>query len=146
GSASNSALITISVTNLAPLAVDDTAATSKNVAVSIPVLANDSDPDGDVLAIVSVSPTNGTANIVGTNVLFTPATNFSGTATVGYEVTDGSVTNLALITISVSNRPPVVLDDTASTSKNVAVSIPVLANDSVPDGDGLAIVSVSPTN
>jgi uncharacterized repeat protein (TIGR01451 family) len=135
------------VTNRPPVAVNDTAGTPKNIPVTIPVLKNDSDPDGDALTIVSVSPTNGTANIVGTNVVFMPATNFIGTATVGYKISDGfGGTNSALITISVTNRPPVAVNDTAGTPENVAVTIPVLENDSDPDGDALTIVSVSPTN
>ena len=143
----NSALITISVTNRPPVAVNDTASTPKNVSVTIPVLGNDSDPDGDALAIAAVSPTNGTASIAGTNVVFIPATNFIGTAIIGYQITDGfGGTNTALITVSVTNRPPVAVDDNSSTPKNVTVTIPALANDSDPDGDALTIVSVNPTN
>jgi len=143
----NTALITITITNRLPVAVDDTANTPKNISVTVPVLVNDSDPDGDALAIDSVSPTNGTANIVGTNVVFLPATNFLGTATVGYSITDGNGgTNTALITISVTNRLPVAVNDTASTPQNVAVTVPVLVNDSDPDGDTLTIDSVNPTN
>ncbi len=143
----SSALITINVTNRPPVTVNDTASMLENVAVTIPVLANDSDPDGDVLTIISVSPTNGTANIVGTNVVFTPATNFLGTAFCGYTITDGSGgTNSALITINVTNRPPVAVNDMASTAVNLPVTIPVLANDSDPDGNPLTIISASPTN
>src|SRR5262249_12723845 len=138
------ALVTISVTNHVPVAVNDSASTPKNTPVSIPALANDSDPDGDPLSIVSVSPTNGLASIAGTNVLFTPATNFTGIATMGYTITDGDGgTNVALITINVTNRPPIAVNDAISTPFNTPVTIPVLANDSDPDGDPLTIVSVS---
>jgi hypothetical protein len=44
---------------------------------------------GGSLTIIGVVPTNGTAVIVGgTNVLFTPSTNFTGTATIGYTIID----------------------------------------------------------
>ncbi len=146
-----SAVATVSITilpvNDAPVAANDSASTPKNVAVTVPVLVNDSDPEGDPLTIISVSPTNGTANIVGTNVVFMPATNFLGTAFVGYAITDGNGgTNSALITISVTNRLPVTANDLADAPENVAVTIPVLVNDSDPDGDALTIISVNPTN
>jgi uncharacterized repeat protein (TIGR01451 family) len=143
----DTALITVSVTNRPPVAMNDSASTPKNISVTIPVLSNDSDPDGDVLTIVGVSPTNGTADIVGTNVVFTPATNFIGTATVGYTISDGNGgTDGALITISITNRPPVAVNDSTNTEKNIAVTISPLINDSDPDGDALTIVGVSPTN
>src|SRR5207245_11762633 len=85
----------------------------------ISALDNDSDVDGDSLTITSVSPTNGTAVIVGgTNVLFTPAANFNGTATIGYSISDGNGgTASALITVTVSpaNDPPVAVDDAENT-------------------------------
>ena len=41
--------------NLAPVAMDDSAATDHGVPVTIDVLANDSDPDGDTLMLVSAT-------------------------------------------------------------------------------------------
>ena len=61
--------------------------TPKNAAVTIPALANDSDPDGDTLTIIAVSPTNGLATIKLTNVVFTPTNNFLGTTFIGYTIT-----------------------------------------------------------
>src|SRR5207253_967709 len=106
----------------------------------------DTDPNNDPLTIASVNATNGTANIVGTNVVFTPSTNFLGTVTVGYNITDGSATNSALITINVTNRLPVAVNDSASTPRNTAVTVPLLMNDTDPDNDSLSIVSVNVTN
>src|SRR6185295_7376920 len=121
----------------------------EDVSVTILALANDSDVDGDTLTITSVSPTNGTAVISGTNVVFTPATNFFGTATIGYSISDGNGgTASALITVTVSgvNDAPVAVNDFTNTLKNVSVTIQALANDSDADGDTLTITSVSPTN
>src|SRR5581483_4056913 len=120
--------------NRPPVAFNDGATTSKNTSVSVPVLVNDVDPDGDVLTIIGVSPTNGTASIVGTNIVFTPSTNFSGVATAGYTISDGNGgTNSALITISVTNRPPVATNDFAGTPRNTGVAVAVLVNDFDPD-------------
>src|SRR6185295_11314628 len=95
--------ITVTPVNDAPVAVDDSTSTPRNVPVLIPVLANDSDVDGDFLSITGTSPTNGTASIVGTNVLFTPFSNFVGVATIGYSITDGNGGNAsALITVNVT--------------------------------------------
>jgi uncharacterized repeat protein (TIGR01451 family) len=136
------------VTNRPPVAVNDTASTSANSAVTVPVLANDSDPDGQALTIVSVSATNGSANIVGTNVVFNPATNFIGTATVGYTVSDGNGgTNSALVTISVTDHPPVANNDSYVTAQNVALVVPasggVLTNDTDADNNALTAVLAS---
>src|SRR5208282_3216438 len=87
------------------------------------------------------------ANIVGTNVVFTPTNATPGVDVLTYTITDGfGGTNSALITVSVTNRPPVAVNDNASTPRNTAVTIPVLANDSDPDNDPLTIVSVLSTN
>src|SRR5438093_1270356 len=95
------------------------------------------------------SPTNGTALISGTNVVFTLALNFNGTATIGYSISDGNGgTASALITVTVSgaNDPPVAVNDFTNTVEDVSVTIQALVNDSDPDGDTLTITSVSPTN
>src|SRR3989440_7557798 len=105
---------------------------------------------GATLSSSSVTPTNGTAVIVGgTNVLFTPAANFNGTATIGYSISDGNGgTASALITVTVSpaNDPPVAVDDAANTAEDVPVTISALDNDSDVDGDSLNITSVKSTH
>jgi len=52
-----------------------------------------------------------------------------------YTISDGfGGTNSALVTVYVTNRPPLAVNDTANTARNVSVTIPVLANDSDPMG------------
>lgn len=78
--------------NRPPVAVDDAAATSKGVPVTITVKANDSDPDGDPLAVsISLPPANGSVvvNPDGT-VTYTPGPGFAGTDAFHYRVCDPS--------------------------------------------------------
>jgi subtilisin family serine protease len=95
---------TPSPTNGAPVASDDQASTAKDTPVTIPVLANDSDPDGDALAVTSVTkPNRGTAivNDDGT-VTFTPKKGATGAAKFGYSITDGKGgTDQAVVTVNV---------------------------------------------
>jgi large repetitive protein len=91
--------------NTAPIAVDDTAVTLINTPVNIDVLANDSDPEDDALTITAVTdPTNGTAVISSTQVTYTPATDFTGTDTFTYTISDGDLTDTATVTVTV-NEP-----------------------------------------
>ena len=134
--------VVTSITNRPPVAVNDATNTLKNIPVTILALANDSDPDGDALTIVFTNPTNGTANISGTNIVFTPTTGFSGIATVGYTITDGfGGTNSALITITVSNRPPVANAQSTSTPFNTAKPLTLTGSDA--DGDTLTFIIVT---
>src|SRR5205814_8181155 len=89
------------------------------------------------------------ATLFRSNVRFTPAANFNGTATIGYSISDGNGgTASALITVTVSpaNDAPVALDDAASTAEDVPVTISPLDNDSDLDGDSLTITIVTVTN
>lgn len=82
--------VTVVAPNRAPVATNDTAATSRNRAVSIPVLANDYDPDGDPLTItMATKPAAGTTTIQGSSIVFTPAWNFKGTTSFSYSISDG---------------------------------------------------------
>ena len=68
--------VTISPVNDPPTAVDDSASTNEDTAVSVDVLANDSDPDGDALSVSSVgSMTNGVAQINPDNTVHVPILN-----------------------------------------------------------------------
>ncbi|MCL4858349.1 MAG: tandem-95 repeat protein [Caldilineaceae bacterium] len=148
--------VTITVTgpggpNRAPTAANDTATTPAGVAVTIDVLANDSDPDGDALTItIDGPPSHGAATVNNGKVVYTPQAGFTGTDRFTYIVSDGKGgTASATVTITVTgsgnpNRAPSAANDSATTTAGVAVTIDVLANDSDPDGDGLTIASVTP--
>src|SRR5205814_2761404 len=91
GSTSATVTVTVIPANDPPVAVDDSASTPEDVPVTIDPLANDSDPDGDPLTITDASTTNGTVVIVGgTNLLFSPTTNYNGTTTIPYTISDGN--------------------------------------------------------
>jgi hypothetical protein len=77
--------------NQPPSAANDSAATNQGTAVSIVVLGNDSDPNGDPLTVTATTkPANGSVTIgTGGAVTYTPAGTFAGTDTFGYTVSDG---------------------------------------------------------
>ncbi len=143
--------VTVSNVNVAPLASDDSASTPEATAVTISVLANDIDADGDALTIDSVGlPNNGTAVIQGGAIVYTPDNGFSGDDEFLYEISDTSGASAsALVTVAVSsvNQPPVAVDDNVSTEQDDPVSFSPLGNDSDPDGDSITILSVTqPSN
>jgi VCBS repeat-containing protein len=83
-------------TNQPPVANNDSGFNAtQNVPLSISgtaLLANDTDPNGDILAITGVSGgVNGTASFNAQNntVTFTPANGFTGAASFNYAITDG---------------------------------------------------------
>jgi subtilase family serine protease len=146
GSVLGSLPANVTVTNLPPIAVADATNTLKNTAVTINVLANDSDPNGYALTLQSVTqPANGTAAISGTNILYTPTTGFTGTDTFTYTIFDGYFdTATATVTVTVNQpQPPTLVNDTATTTQNTPVTIPVLANDTDPYNLPLSIQSVT---
>ena len=96
--------VTVTNTNDGPTAVNDTASTAANTAVTIAVLDNDTDLEADTLSINSVSPSsNGTTTISGTSIIYTPNTDFSGTDTFTYEATDTTgQTSIGTVNVTVT--------------------------------------------
>ncbi|MFW1160069.1 tandem-95 repeat protein, partial [Vibrio parahaemolyticus] len=144
---SGSANLDILPINDAPNAENDVITTEEDTAVTIDVLVNDSDVEGDALSIqsASVPSEQGSVDIVDGKLVFTPAENFNGEATITYIVTDGDLTDEAKVTVTVTpvNDSPVAVDDTTSIQEDTAVTIDVLPNDSDVDGDKLSIQSAS---
>ena len=140
--------VTVQPVNDPPQALDDAADTPEDTPVTIAVLENDSDPDGDALALVEVSaPAHGTARLTDAGTVeYTPEPDFHGSDRFTYAVGDGSgLTAQAAVAVTVLpvNDPPQALDDAADTPEDTPVTIAVLENDSDGDGDALALVEAS---
>ena len=141
-------VITVTPVNDAPIALDDITNTLEDVSVTVNVLANDTDPDGTPLKITGTSTTNGMVVISGTNIVFTPSTNFNGVAAFNYTVSDGTNSATANVTVVVApvNDAPIASNDTYTALEDVPLTIAaagILANDLDVDGDVLTSLLVS---
>ena len=137
------------------IAADDSYITDKNVALIVAapgVLSNDSDPEGDPLtAIVDGGPANGTLTLNSDGFFnYTPNMGFDGTDSFTYRASDPfHFSNIARVTITVINNPPVPFDDFYSAHKNLSLNIAapgVLANDVDSDADTLTAAADSTTS
>lgn len=131
--------------NQAPLSVADTGSTSFGVPITLSLLTNDSDPDGNVpLSITALTqPAAGQGTVVlngTTSVVYTPpaVVNTPLTTTFTYKAQDNkglASVNPATVTITVApNQPPTAVADSVATL-GVAIPINVLANDTDPEGN-----------
>ena len=147
GSATASVSITVSSSNDAPSVADDAATTAEDTAVTVSVLGNDTDLDGDSLAVTSVTQgANGAVSFNAGSVTYTPAANFHGSDSFTYTIADGnggSATASVSITVSPVNDAPVAANDLAATLENTPIAIAVLANDTDVDGDALTVLGVT---
>ena len=132
-------------TNHPPQAADDFISMRPGRQVAVDVLLNDSDPDGDPLAVVK-NGFSGPADMAphvgeqGRVIVTAPAT--PGMATMGYTVTDPSGAtahaNIRMdVTAKAPLRAPIARDDIVTTAEALGkntVNVPVLKNDEDPDG------------
>jgi hypothetical protein len=122
--------------NQPPVAKDDTTNTVLGSAVNINVLANDTDPDGNLplTAKIATSPGNGTAAVQTNNTItYTPNSGFSGTDTFTYQAIDslGGVSAPATVTVNIAN-----IVATTTSINSPAITWPT---------DGFVTVTVSST-
>jgi lysophospholipase L1-like esterase len=131
----------------AATAVDDVVSVEEDHSITIPVLANDVDPDGGTITLLAVTPgKNGTSSIVDNQVVYTPKNNFNGEEQLTYTIQDStglpSRANIAITVVPV-NDPPAAVDDSALTSSDAAVTIAPLENDTDPEADSLSLLSTA---
>jgi hypothetical protein len=107
--------VTVDPVNDGPAAVDDELTTDEDTAVEFStslLLANDSDPDSDVLTILKVdaiSTEGGTIKDIGGGYyLYTPLADFFGEDIFTYDVTDGTETETATVTVTVNQVEDVI--------------------------------------
>jgi hypothetical protein len=131
--------------NTLPEIMSEQVVTTQNKSVTIDVLANDIDSDGDSLSITSANVDFGNVTIVDQKLHYQPSANFFGLATIIYGVSDSNNgTGFGDVAINViENTAPVTVDDSATTDDRTAITIDVLANDTDVDNDKLTLVSVS---
>jgi hypothetical protein len=100
--------VTVTAPNNPPVANDDSATTQEDTPVTIDVLANDTDADGDPLTVTNLTQAgNGTVSLnADKTVTYTPNSGFVGDDTFTYTANDGTVdSNTATVTVTVEAAP-----------------------------------------
>jgi|GEM_PF-5874378 len=135
----------------APTANDDTATTDEDTSVTVDVVANDTDPNGDALDVSDITngPSHGTAQITGESndkIQFDPGDDATANVSITYEVSDGNGgADAATLNVTVDpvNDAPTANDDSATTDEDTSVIVDVVANDSDVDGDALDVSAIT---
>ncbi|PID49419.1 MAG: hypothetical protein CR991_06655 [Proteobacteria bacterium] len=144
------------VGNASPVAAADTVVVESGQTITIDVLKNDTDDDGDTLSIASVTQgAHGSVTISDNNTItYTPEADYSGADNFTYMASDGkggSSTGSVSVTVSSSgnnppngtNENPTAVGLTATTRSNTAITINVLNHVSDPDGDIVTLSNYS---
>lgn len=127
--------------NVAPVAQADTTTVAEDATVLIDVLANDSDADGDFIALLDVGEAaHGTLAIEDGRIRYTPRPDFNGSDAFTYRIVD-SAGNVAGATVAVTveavnDAPELAPIDDYEIVEGVTLQLAVSASDI--DGDALA--------
>ena len=151
--------IFIAVTNVAPVATDDTKSVAEDSTAIGNVLTNDTDADGNVLTVTEFT-VGGTTYPAGTKAIipnagtiqvnadgtyeFIPNANWNGTVpTISYQVTDGNggvdTGNLDITVTAVNDSPVAVNDDNIAGPEDTPITGNVLSNDTDPEGQPITV-------
>ncbi|MGY4044151.1 retention module-containing protein, partial [Aeromonas hydrophila] len=148
-----------SVVNAAPLPGDDQFTVAEDGTVTINVLGNDTDVDGDRLTITAINGqtiaeggtvaiSNGSVTLSNGQLIFTPAPDFNGNIAFEYTITDGlnSATGGVTGTVTPVNDAPVLSPDVGAVDEDAVLTVNaangVLANDSDVDGNALKVTGI----
>ncbi|MBK1792209.1 Ig-like domain-containing protein [Persicirhabdus sediminis] len=136
--------VSVKAINLPPVATPVTGVkVDAGQEVLIDVMANDYDPNGDVISIYAYSqPANGSVELVDEQLLYRPRLGFTGVDTFTYQITDGEYVVPSSVTVAVSqegNQAPEATGLSYDIGLGVEYISPVsvLDNDFDADGDEL---------
>lgn len=126
--------------NRPPVAVDDAPTTAEDGVLTINVLANDSDPDGDPLTVTAVGAASHGSVVLNADqsITYAPAADYNGPDSFTYTISDGRggrATATVLLTVTPVNDPPVVAPAVFSLPENTAVGV-VVGQVAASDVDG----------
>ncbi|WP_079202870.1 retention module-containing protein [Pseudomonas sp. CC6-YY-74] len=149
----------LEIANTAPVALADSFTVNEDGSISIDVLSNDTDLDGDSLTITavdgqtiaeggSVNVSNGSVTLINGQLVFNPTANYSGPVSFSYTVSDGVLTSTAMVsgTVDPINDAPVANDDSLTASEDTPVTFTaaqLTGNDTDPENSPLTINSVT---
>ncbi|MFL5710820.1 MAG: Ig-like domain-containing protein [Chloroflexota bacterium] len=150
GTASGTVHVTITDNGI-PTANDDTVTVQEDdPATAVAVLANDTDPEGDLLQVIASSTAGkGTVAITGggTGLTYTPAPDANGSDSFTYTVNDGKgglATGIVGVTITPTNDDPIAGTDALTVAEDAtATSVDVLTNDTDVEGDTRTITGAA---
>ncbi|MEZ6150055.1 MAG: Ig-like domain-containing protein [Pirellulaceae bacterium] len=142
--ADSTATVTVTITDVndPPVLTNDSAATNEDTALTIPIttlLSNDSPGLGEatytpvqtlkINSVSAVTANAGTVQIVGTNVVYTPAADFNGQFLFTYVAQDSgtpalSATATVTVTVAAVNDNPIANPDTVNGTEDTTLNIP----------------------
>ncbi len=128
--------------NHLPVAVDDEAQTRFDMPITVDVLSNDHDQDGDSLEIISANASFGEIEIRDNTLHFKPNGHL-GVAEIVYgikDINEGTSSAKLMITI-LDNQAPEAVTDSLVLSSGESKTLDVLANDTDLENDELTLVS-----
>jgi hypothetical protein len=146
-----SAAVTVKVLadNTTPVAANDSFDVVADTTTVLAILANDSDPNGGPLQIVGFTmPGHGSLvfNAADKTFSYTPDTGYEGQDQFTYTIRDNRGTSAsAAVTLTVARAmaSPVAVNDQVTTEAGQPVTLDVLANDSLPEGQAVGIIAVT---
>ncbi|HEX8002999.1 MAG TPA: Ig-like domain-containing protein [Mycobacteriales bacterium] len=145
GTATATVLITVLSVNDAPVAVADSRTTAEDAPLGLDPRTNDSDVDGDPLAIVShTQGAHGTVTCSLTACTYAPDADYFGPDSFTYTISDGAggtATATVTMTVTSVNDAPVAVDDAAGTPEDNPVTVGVVANDTDTENDPRTVAS-----
>ncbi|WP_318491500.1 retention module-containing protein [Photobacterium leiognathi] len=160
-SASSTATIHVTPVNDAPVATPDSFTTGEDTPITVDLIKNDHDIDGDKLTVKEI---NGTSVIPGHEqtivvdngkiviahdggMIFIPSDNYHGDVTVPYTITDGdkSASSTATIHVTPVNDAPVANPDSFTTDEDTSITVDLTENDHDVDGDKLTVKEINGT-
>ncbi len=130
-----------------PVVVDELSIKSaEDQSITIDIADHAFDADGDELIVTSTTdPANGTVTIDGSQIIYTPNSNYNGNDSFDYVISDGTneLTKTINLEISAENDVPIVVTSETEVQEDGAVIIDIIRDVIDSDGDNLTIESIS---